>query len=588
LLLTDENGHLWIALSTGPAQFAAPTQVAISVATKCRFSRADIGDINGDGKQDLVLAYPGDSSCSSGSTDSGVMSLLSNGDGTFAAKFSAVGSSAYLPKLIDFNGDGKLDLALSDVNSDEFAFDFFVIPGNGDGTFATGSAVRPLASGTAVTSIMAGDFDGDGKQDLTVGTLFREDEPFHFLPNTTGIETLAGKGDFTFGEPAMYAFGGYPFDGQYGDFNGDGKPDLAMNIGYDLFQKSPILSSFGYMVNQGDGTFGAFQPSVSTVYDTGGFFYAGDYNEYGTLSVGDFNGDGAIDVLSALDYDETFHYASQLYLNSGAVSFSLAANAGTVDQDSPITVTASVKATVGTKTPSGKVSFFDNGVQVAALDITSSDAVYVDSNPAVGAHLYTATYTGDANFNAATAKAAVNVVVNQLAPAFTLAKPASSSLSVLAGSSGTLQLSVNTNATFNGSIALSCSGAPSLAKCAIDPATLALGGNQNGAATLTITTQGTTTQKAAVDGAPKLLPGAGALSLATLLIVVWPSRMRRARRMWMVVILGAAAAFSMGMAGCGGGSSKQIPGTPTGSYTITITATSGSATQSQTVTLNVQ
>jgi hypothetical protein len=58
--------------------------------------------------------------------------------------------------------------------------------------------------------------------------------------------------------------------------------------------------------------------------------------------------------------------------------------------------------------------------------------------------------------------------------------------------------------------------------------------------------------------------------------------------MWMVVFIGSLAAFSLGIAGCGSSSSKQVPGTPAGAYTLTVTATSGAISQTQKVTLNVQ
>jgi len=192
------------------------------------------------------------------------------------------------------------------------------------------------------------------------------------------------------------------------------------------------------------------------------------------------------------------------------------------------------------------------------------------------------------NFNAASASTAVNVAVNVLPPAFVLAKPSPGSLSVLAGSSGSLQLTLTSNATFNGSIALSCSGAPALATCTIAPASLSLTGIKTGTATLTVTTKGATTEKAALEGNSGLLPGAGALTLATLLGLLWPGRIRRARRMWLIVLFGSLAAFTTGLGGCGGDSKKVIAGTPAGTSTLTITATSGTATQSQTVTLNVQ
>ncbi len=101
-----------------------------------------------------------------------------------------------MPRLIDFNGDGKLDLALSDIAPYAFTFNFYIVPGNGDGSFNATAATDPLPSGTGVTAIIPGDFDGDGKQDLTVGVLMRVVDG-EFLPDTTGLQTLSGHGDFT-------------------------------------------------------------------------------------------------------------------------------------------------------------------------------------------------------------------------------------------------------------------------------------------------------------------------------------------------------------------------------------------------------
>jgi hypothetical protein len=581
LLINTDQG-LYIALSSGPGQYATPQPVALSPAPKCAISRVDIGDLNGDGKKDIVVAYPGDGSCYAGSaTPSGVYGLLGNGEGIFAAKFSPLGASAYLPKLIDFNGDGVLDLALADDNSDEFAFDFMVAPGNGDGTFNTGAATHPLPQGMAVTAIAVGDFNKDGKQDLTVGTLFQ-----NFMPNTTGVMILAGNGDFTFGQPTMYPFGAYPYALEYADFNGDGKPDLAVNVGWNFFLGLPFFSNFGYLVNQGDGTFGTFQSSVATTYDYGGFFYAGDYNGYGSLLVDDFNGDGALDALSVLSYDEAYHISSTLFLNAGAVQFTLKAPAAQVDQGSPITLTADVVHSVGTKTPSGTVKFFDNGALVDTEELSGGVATYRANKPAIGAHAFTASYSGDDNFNAASAGAAVNVSVQPLAPAFSLAEPAPSILSVLAGGTGTVALTLSSNATFNGAVKLSCSGAPDKATCAIEPGSVTLARNQTAEATVKVSTTGTASATARPPGIPEALRGAGVL--AGLLMLLLPGRIRSARRTWLSMLLLAVTVMSAMATGCGGDGHKTIPGTPTGQSTLTVTATSGGKTQTQTITLNVQ
>ncbi len=75
------------SLSTGPGTYAAPQKITMAQSYQCHFSRADVGDVNGDGKKDIVLAYGGDSGCSGGTIPSGVLSMMSNGDGTFTQVF---------------------------------------------------------------------------------------------------------------------------------------------------------------------------------------------------------------------------------------------------------------------------------------------------------------------------------------------------------------------------------------------------------------------------------------------------------------------------------------------------------------------
>ncbi len=602
-IIVDDDGSLWAVLSTGPAKFAAPVQIKFDQPYACHFSRMDIGDVNGDGKKDAVFAYGGDANCSGGPIPSGVMTLLSKGDGTFTQVFVPIGSSAYLPKLIDFDGDGKLDLALSDIKPEQFSFDFFIVPGNGDGTFNITAAKQPLASGTGVTAIIPGDFDGDGKQDLTLGTILRVDGS-GFLPGNTGIETLRGHGDFTFGVPQVYNFGAYAYDGQYADFNGDGRPDLALNVGFMYFLPgNPIMGNFGYMANLGGGAFSTFQQAVSGTFDLGGFFYPGDFDYYGSVFVADFNGDGAPDAISVLDYDEEEHYSSSLFLNNGAITFSLAASAASVNQDDAVTLTATLSPTVSTQTPSGTVSFYDNGTLLQTSQASGGTATLTLSSLSVGSNAITAAYSGDANFNAATASASVSVAVATLPPTFTLNAPAPATLTVTAGQTGTVNLSLTGNATFSGTVTLACSGAPDKSTCTIVPTTLTLAPGQTTNAAVVITTTAATTQSSSALPAFFWATGAGSVSLAGLVLLLSPGRTRRIRSTWMIALLlisGAAATLSL--SGCGGDGSKttttppptqpvtpvQVLGTPTGTTTITITATAGSTTQTQTLSLTVQ
>jgi hypothetical protein len=146
------SGGLGVLLGNGDGTFQAA--VTYGPGGEYPYSLA-VGDLNGDGKPDLVVADQCDSSgiCSNGSL--GV--LLGNGDGTFQAASSttipAYGFGAIA--LADFNGDGKLDVASGGA---------ILLLGNGDGTF---QGFIPLGAGGF--GIAVADVNRDGKPDIAVG-----------------------------------------------------------------------------------------------------------------------------------------------------------------------------------------------------------------------------------------------------------------------------------------------------------------------------------------------------------------------------------------------------------------------------------
>jgi hypothetical protein len=133
----------------------------------------------------------------------------------------------------DFNGDGKLDLAIG-ASPDEH---MFVLLGNGDGTFGA-----PVVSATGVavdTQLVVADFNGDGKLDLA---------SINFDGSTPGaVVIILGNGDGTFQSGASYAVGGEPANVAVGDFNQDGHLDLAVTDSLD--------SGISILLGNGDGTF---------------------------------------------------------------------------------------------------------------------------------------------------------------------------------------------------------------------------------------------------------------------------------------------------------------------------------------------
>lgn len=252
------------------------------------------GDMNGDGKIDLVIANDDDSTASV---------LLGKGDGSFlpAQTFPAgVGPKAVA--LGDLNGDGKLDLAVASYGDDRAR----VLLGQGDGSFQAGPSV---VVGSGPRALVLGDLNRDGKLDLCVVN-----------QGDSSVSALLGKGDGTFQAPQTFAVGNTPVAALLADLNGDSQPDLAV-VSYNQNAVSVLLG-------KGDGT---FQPAQRVDVGRGPTSVAaGDLNRDGRLDlVVALNGDGQVSVLLGLG-DGTF--ASPTRFPTGAQRAEVVA-IGDVDRD---------------------------------------------------------------------------------------------------------------------------------------------------------------------------------------------------------------------------------------------------------------
>jgi uncharacterized protein (TIGR03437 family) len=213
------------------------------------------GDFNGDGKLDLVVAY-----------GSGSLAFLA-GDGTGGFKpkidFGALNGAVQTLVASDVNNDGKLDLVVDSGHQ------IYVFLGRGDGTFQVPS--QPAVSGDL---IFVTDLNGDHRPDLGVSG-----DNSALCSGNSGLEVHLGDGDGTFQKPleCMKTLEGMGQFAVVGDFNGDGKPDVA----WASTRNSGAVHVF---LGNGDGTFRA-----QTITGYGGTVRG--------LALGDVNHDGTLDLV---------------------------------------------------------------------------------------------------------------------------------------------------------------------------------------------------------------------------------------------------------------------------------------------------
>jgi hypothetical protein len=443
-----------------------------------------VGDLNGDGVPDLLIynfaisfSLQTFTSNGKGGYNTGAVQTVS-----FLSGCSAAGYIVGSPQLIDLNGDGKTDILCGSL----------VAYGNGDGTFAQAVTVPFLSNG--FETAYAADVNGDGKTDIlavpTINGTYGAAVQFAFAVFLNqGGGSFASAGTFPVA-PISYLSGNGISPPIVVDLNNDGKPDIisqTLTFG-DTGASHPQLS-VDVLLNNGDGTFGAYMPVTVSAppNNTGG---PAPY----VMGYGDVSGDGKPDlILTETDTsgnvdamvllgngDGTFQPQTNLILSEGPVP-GLPANAppaisvedlnldgkqdlifsnGQValgNGDGTFALSTALFAYPQSSTPAwvfplvqmtlpGNLApslvYLLPAATPPAVSVftpqTSSSATLAPSTLTVGTHSIIARYSGDANY-AADTSAAVSVIVNQAASATAVISSANPSF---AGESLTLTANV--------------------------------------------------------------------------------------------------------------------------------------------------
>jgi len=412
-----ENGSNKVSVFLGMGDIHLKFQPGVDYAVGANPISIAAGDFNGDGKPDLVVADIG------GPAGANLSVLLNKGDGTgtfLPAVPYGAGTNPNEVQVGDFNGDGKLDIAVANFSSNNVS----ILLGNGDGTFQN---AHNFPAGTNPAALTVADFNGDGKLDLAVANYGSGD-----------VSVLLGNGDGTFNTQTRYPAGSLPNSIAAADFNNDGAPDLVVankggNVSILLNRAGSTLSSSSSpnpsLLTQSVTFTGVVAASISgSGIPTGTVIFKEGATVLGPPATLDGSGHATFSIssLSLGTHVVTPVYSGDLnfvsrtlpavtqIVNVNTVT-TLVSNQNPSGDGQGIILTATVTPAAGSSIPPGTVTFFQGASMISTcinvpLDNTGTAICYPSNVLTLGTYTFTAAYNGSGNHLSSTSQPLTQVV----------------------------------------------------------------------------------------------------------------------------------------------------------------------------------